>query len=54
MKPLEIVFAAGDESGKSDRSKVANSGLFRRGVLDDLGAKIRGLDRTEVLLIRFG
>ena len=41
------------EGRERRRRQVADSGLIRRRVLDDLRAKVRRLDRTEVLLIGF-
>ena len=53
VEPLEVVLATLDEGWKGDGSQVANSRLVRSGVFDDLRAEVRGLDSTEVLLVRF-
>ena len=50
---LEVVLVAADEGRERKRRQVADSGLIRRRVLDDLSAKVRRLNGTKVLLVRF-
>lgn len=49
---LEVVLlVGGDEGWESDGGEVADGDLIGGRVFDDLGAKIRRLDGTEVLLV---
>ena len=51
----EVHFALGvlaNVLGQSDGGEVADGDLVRGGVLDNLRAKVRGADGTEVLLVR--
>lgn len=50
VQVLEVVLAIRDEAGERGRC-IAYGGLVRGRVLNDLGAKMGGLDGPEVLLI---
>ncbi len=54
MQLLEVVnpLVHVNECRKSEGSKVANGDFVGSGVLDDFGAKVARLDRTEMLLVR--
>mmetsp|Transcript_76496 Transcript_76496/g.215220 ORF Transcript_76496/g.215220 Transcript_76496/m.215220 type:complete len:409 (-) Transcript_76496:344-1570(-) len=52
IQALEVVGAVvTDKSVQRDGGQVAHRDLVRRGVLDDLGAKVGTMDRAQVLLV---
>ena len=49
---IEVKSVPLDKLGECDRSKVANCSFFGGRVLDNLGAEVGRLDRSQVLLVR--
>jgi hypothetical protein len=48
---LEVVFTFSDESGESNRSKVADSSFVGRRILDNFSAEVGRLNSAQVLLV---
>jgi hypothetical protein len=51
---LEVVLSIVDERGQGERGQVADGDLVGGRVLDDFGTQVGRLDRSQVLLVRFG